>query len=189
MASLGGLIGAGNAPTGSATVTITIASPAVVSWTAHGLLVGAPVTFTTTGALPTGLVASTTYYVSTVVAVDSFQVSATLGGSAVNTTGTQSGTHTGHSAGTDNLIYVWGLYHLVGTTVSVFVDVWDCGDFTVAADGSVALPVFGTTYNTVAGEIILATLIADDAATYGEQATPLTVHSAGTTYAITVPVV
>jgi hypothetical protein len=77
----------------SHTVTITIASPGVVSWTAHGLAAGTPITFSTTGALPTGLVAGTVYYVVTLDA-DSFKVSATAGGSAINTSGTQSGTHT-----------------------------------------------------------------------------------------------
>lgn len=80
----------------SATVTITIASPGVVSWTGHGLKVNDPVQFTTTGALPTGLSASTTYYVvSSGLGANSFSVSATPGGAAINTTGTQSGTHTG----------------------------------------------------------------------------------------------
>lgn len=80
------------------TVTMTIATPAVVSWSDHGLEAGDPVRFTTTGALPTGVTADTFYYViSAGLAEDSFQFSATPGGSAVNTTGTQSGVHTGSS--------------------------------------------------------------------------------------------
>lgn len=86
----------------NSTVTITIASPGVITWAEHGLAAGTPVQFTTTGALPTGLIAGTTYYViSTGLATDSFQVSATLGGSAVNTSGTQSGVHT--AVGSANL--------------------------------------------------------------------------------------
>lgn len=82
----------------TATVTITIASPGVVSWTAHGLGVGSAVTFTTTGALPTGLTAGTAYYVIAAgLTANAFQVSATPFGSAINTSGTQSGTHTGTS--------------------------------------------------------------------------------------------
>lgn len=77
----------------SSTVTITIASPGVVSWTAHGLLAGSQVRLTTTGALPTGLAANTTYYVIPVDA-NSFQLSATQSGTAINTSGSQSGTHT-----------------------------------------------------------------------------------------------
>jgi microcystin-dependent protein len=82
----------------SATVTITIASPAVITWTAHGLSLYDPVKFTTTGALPTGITASTTYYVSTVVDANNIQISATPGGSAINTSGSQSGVHTGINA-------------------------------------------------------------------------------------------
>jgi hypothetical protein len=77
------------------TCTITIASPGVITRVAHGLAVGDPVRFTTTGALPTGLTASTTYYViSAGLTADEFQVSATSGGAAVNTSGSQSGVHT-----------------------------------------------------------------------------------------------
>lgn len=75
------------------TVTITIASPAVVSYTAHGLAAGDAVVFATTSALPTGLTAGTTYYViSAGLTSNAFEVSATSGGSAVNTSGSQSGT-------------------------------------------------------------------------------------------------
>lgn len=77
----------------SFTATITIASPGVISATAHGLLQDDPVVFTTSGALPTGLTAGTTYYVLFIDA-NSFNVSTSLGGAAVNTSGTQSGTHT-----------------------------------------------------------------------------------------------
>jgi hypothetical protein len=79
----------------SSTVTITIAAPAVVTWTAHGLEAETPIQFTTTGSLPTGLSLLTDYYVlATGLATNSFQVSATLNGAAVNTSGTQSGVHT-----------------------------------------------------------------------------------------------
>lgn len=75
-----------------ATVTISTASPGVITWTAHGLLAGAPISFDTTGALPTGLLPNVVYYVRT-PSTDSFTVSATVSGAAVVTTGTQSGTH------------------------------------------------------------------------------------------------
>lgn len=81
----------------SATITVTIASPGVVTWTSHGLENGQPVAFTTTGALPTGITANTQYYVSG-KAVDTFKISATIGGAEINTSGTQSGTHTGKHA-------------------------------------------------------------------------------------------
>jgi hypothetical protein len=80
----------------STTVTITIASPAVISWTAHGAVPGQAVQFTTTGALPTGITASTTYYVlATGLTANSFQIAATPGGTAIVTSGSQSGVHTG----------------------------------------------------------------------------------------------
>ena len=77
------------------TFTVTIASPGVFTLTSHGLVAGDAVYFTTTGALPTGLTANTLYYViSTGLTTNAFEVSTTTGGSAVNTSGTQSGTHT-----------------------------------------------------------------------------------------------
>lgn len=80
------------------TCTITIASPAVVTVTAQTLPQnGAPIQLTTTGALPTGLTASTTYYVINASST-TFNLSATKGGSAINTSGSQSGTHTIKSA-------------------------------------------------------------------------------------------
>lgn len=77
------------------TVTVTIASPGVFTWVNHPLVVGDRVMVHTTGALPTGLTPDTVnYYVVSVPTADTFQVSATYGGAAINTTGTQSGVHT-----------------------------------------------------------------------------------------------
>lgn len=75
----------------SRTVTISIASPAVITLAAHGFKLGAAVQFSTTGALPTGLTAGTTYYIVNIT-TDTFQVATTSGGAAITTTGTQSGT-------------------------------------------------------------------------------------------------
>jgi len=74
--------------------TITIASPAVITTTLL-LAENSPVILTNTGypsALPTGLVVGTTYYVKNVSGT-SFNLSATPGGAAINTSGTQSGPH------------------------------------------------------------------------------------------------
>lgn len=76
------------------TVTISNATPAVVTWTTHGWLNGDPVMFSTTGALPTGLVANTLYYVRN-KAANTFNVSATPTGALVNTSSAGSGTHSG----------------------------------------------------------------------------------------------
>lgn len=72
--------------------TITIAAPGVVTLTDHGLGWKDQVVFSTTGALPTGLSADTYYYVIP-IDLDTFSVSATSTGSAITTTGTQSGVH------------------------------------------------------------------------------------------------
>jgi microcystin-dependent protein len=80
----------------SATATVTIATPGVVSWTAHGLKAGDPFLMRTSGALPTGITANTVYYVleGTSYTANAFRFSATPGGAAVNTSGSQSGVHT-----------------------------------------------------------------------------------------------
>lgn len=80
----------------TATVTITNASPAVITWTAHKLSPNDRVVFTTTGALPTGLTAATPYYViQDGLTDDTFRVSASRGGTVINTSSAGSGTHTG----------------------------------------------------------------------------------------------
>ncbi|MGH6936875.1 MAG: phage tail protein [Methylocella sp.] len=77
----------------SSPVTISIASPAAVTWTANGLQNGQAIIFSTTGTLPAGLTAGTVYYVVS-AAVDTFMVAATPGGAAINTSGSQSGEQT-----------------------------------------------------------------------------------------------
>lgn len=80
------------------TVTITIASPGVVTLATHGWSAGQAIQFSTTGALPTGITAGTTYYVSaTGLAAGTFQFSATKGGASVNTSGSQSGVHSAYA--------------------------------------------------------------------------------------------
>lgn len=73
--------------------TMTIASPCVVTVTGHGLSAGHLVSFGTDGALPTGVTADTLYYVFSTPSTDTFQISSD-GVSAINTSGTQSGSHT-----------------------------------------------------------------------------------------------
>ena len=81
-------------------VTMTIAAPCVVTWTAHGLYDGATVRFTTTGAVPTGLAVNTDYF-ATKVDANTFKLSTTLAnqvaGTFITTSGSQSGVHTGQN--------------------------------------------------------------------------------------------
>jgi hypothetical protein len=86
---------------GFAAVTVTIASPGVVTWIGHGFAADQKVRIKTSGALPTGLTANTTYYVRNPTA-DTFELSATAGGASINTSGTQSGTHTAYADPTNS---------------------------------------------------------------------------------------
>lgn len=71
-------------------VTVTSASPGVVTWTGHPLVNGDVVVFSASGSVPTGLTAGTLYYVVS-ASTNTFQVSATKGGTAINTSSTGSG--------------------------------------------------------------------------------------------------
>lgn len=73
------------------TATITIASPAVITSTIL-YTEGAAISFSTTGALPTGITAGTTYYVYNVDGLTFNLLDAN--GNIVNTSGAQSGIHT-----------------------------------------------------------------------------------------------
>lgn len=89
--------------TASGTVTITNASPAVITWTTHGLFEGAPVKFSTTGALPTGITAGTTYYVlSTGLTANTFRISTSYEGAAINTSSDGSGVQSCETGRTKN---------------------------------------------------------------------------------------
>lgn len=104
----------------SATFTVTVASPAVFTSTAHVLVAGDRIRLTTTGALPTGLATNTDYYViATGLTANEFQVSTTRGGAAVNTSGSQSGTHTWQvlNSGVGDGSTTFNLPNLKGKTV------------------------------------------------------------------------
>jgi len=80
----------------SQTCTISVASPAVITYPNTGRNRpenGCPVRLTTTGALPTGLSTGVTYYVVNSTGSTS-NLSLTPGGSPIVTTGAGSGTHT-----------------------------------------------------------------------------------------------
>jgi hypothetical protein len=80
--------------------TISIANPAVITSNGHKLNAGTPVTFSTTGALPTGITAGTTYYVQNpltntfnINTIQANSLNPTLSTGRVVTSGTQSGSH------------------------------------------------------------------------------------------------
>ncbi len=122
-----------------ATVTVTSATPAVVTWTASNFAAGYPVAFTTTGTLPVGITAGQTYYViATGLTANSFQFSATPGGTAINTTSTGTGTLTGNAGwmgtinfynntvvgGSPGIMYIFpgsGPYMTVNTKNNIFL--------------------------------------------------------------------
>jgi len=79
----------------SSTVTITNASPAVVTWTNHNLTVGQTVYFSSTGTLPSPLVPGTDYFIiAGGLTTNAFEISLTSGGAAITTTTVGSGTFT-----------------------------------------------------------------------------------------------
>ena len=87
----------------TATVTTAVASPGVVGWTAHNLACLAPVYFSNSGGgLPTGLTAFAPVYVTcgASLTANTFEVSTTmanaLAGTAINFTGSSTGTQSGH---------------------------------------------------------------------------------------------
>jgi hypothetical protein len=81
---------------GSGTFTMYPVSTSLTR-TAHGLLVGDAIRFTTTGTLPASLALATTYYVVKVVDANTLQISATAGGTPIVFTLAGSGTHTAAS--------------------------------------------------------------------------------------------
>jgi hypothetical protein len=79
------------------TATTPVASPGVVNASGHGFSAGDSVSFTTGGTLPTGITAGTPYYVIAAgLSTNEFRIAATVGGSAINFTGTAAGTHNVH---------------------------------------------------------------------------------------------
>ncbi|MER8861879.1 hypothetical protein NKI09_30205, partial [Mesorhizobium sp. M0757] len=141
--------------TSNPTLTVTIASPGVVTETAHGRSTGDAIQLATTGALPTGLVAATTYFLN-VIDANTYNLRLTPEGANINTSGTQSGTHsivqfgthylsetgtlpTGITAGQDYFVIATGL------TANAF-------QFSATSGGS-AINTTGST----AGTIVLKT--------------------------------
>ena len=110
-----------NVNTLGGTVTFTIATPCVATFSVL-LAEGTAVQFSTTGALPTGLSTATTYYLRNVDGATA-NLSATPTGAIINTSGTQSGTH----------------------SVSLLVDVPTKQNYILVSDTSRFVLLFGTT--------------------------------------------
>lgn len=88
------------------TCTFSIASPGVVTLTAHGLWDNEEVCFTTTGSLPTGITANTGYYYVHKIDADTFHLRPSRGSTSyINTSGSDSGTHTCLRAGAHVIRY------------------------------------------------------------------------------------
>lgn len=79
----------------------------------------------------------------------------------------------GAVAGVDKTLQIWGLSHLVGKTVSAFVDGDDTGDFTVAADGSITISIASIDHDVTAASLIASS------ADWGESTTPCLVANGG----------
>jgi microcystin-dependent protein len=129
-------------PTGlfaSQTFTVTIASPCVVTKTAHGFINGERLRLSTTGALPTGLNTTTDYFVFYIDANTFGLCSDEMLVTRINTSGTQSGTHS----------YIRSLYGLGdGSTTFNLPD--DRGVFVRGVDSSKGYDTnraFGTAQN------------------------------------------
>jgi hypothetical protein len=139
----------------SPTVTISIATPAVVTLATHGLHTGAPVVFSTTGALPTGITAGTTYFaVATPGTTGTFNIATTLAnalaGTLVNTSGSQSGTHRVTIPTIDDLPTVgsqettlYGGFAAIPVTITTAYNVL-VTDFIITATNTAGVPTFPT---------------------------------------------
>lgn len=143
------------APTYStASVSVSVGSPGVVSDAGHTFAVNTPVVFTS-GTLPTGLTVGTVYFVRNPVAGVSYELSATSGGASINTTGSPSvGAVIGRAFGTtgSNFIHKTGnLPALTGTLIAT-----DSEDYAMpghTANAGFACAFFTTSTNLYLGRL------------------------------------
>lgn len=103
----------------TSSVSVSVASPGVVTDIGHTYAVNTPVVFTA-GTLPTGLTVGTVYFVRNPIAAVSYELSATSGGASINTTGSPSvGAVIGRAFGTSSSNFLWKTGNLpaVATTL------------------------------------------------------------------------
>jgi len=105
----------------TSSVSVSVASPGVVTHAAHTFVANDPVVFTA-GTLPTGLTVGTVYFVRNPIIGVSYELSATSGGASINTTGSpSSGAVIGRAFGTtssDFLYKTGNLPALAGTMLT-----------------------------------------------------------------------
>jgi hypothetical protein len=151
----------------SSTVTITIASPGVVTWTAHGFRNGSTIVLTTTGALPTGFTAGTTYFIVN-AAANTFQLSATFGGAAINTSGTQSGTHTATNTSVFRIpsgvsrVRLWGHTRVQNSTAADFIITSVKKNGSIVFDGTGRSGATGTSPDATVSTAVIDVVAGDD---------------------------
>ncbi|MFI4939819.1 MAG: hypothetical protein ACHP7O_05700 [Burkholderiales bacterium] len=135
----------------SAAVTVTSATPGVVSWTAHGMANGQPVALSSTLTMPTGLTSGFTYYV-VAASVNTFELAATLGGAALATTSAGTGTITCIAAGGN--IYAGNTItgKSSGATATVAASLLRTGSWTTSPVGNLVVASTTGTFN--ASEIL-----------------------------------
>lgn len=153
----------------TATVTITIASPAVITWTANGLSNGDPVYFTTTGTLPTGITANTVYYV-VAAATNTFEIATSVGGTPINTSGSQSGVQSAFAPGIVPSVFdsiflltpvaigglvLEGAYQIASVVSNDSYTITAASAATATVNNGGAVPVFGTTSGTPNVNVLL----------------------------------
>ena len=135
----------------TATVTISLASPGVVTWTTHGFTTACPVVFTTTGSLPAAIVSGTVYYVIPSGAnftTNTFSVATTLAnalaGTGINTATASTPTTTGTAGAAEATTVAMGM-----TGLALTAGDWDCvGQLVRGLTGSTSVTLLKTSINT-----------------------------------------
>lgn len=144
----------------TSTVTITNASPGVVTWNSHGLLANTPVFFKTTGSLPAGLTAAvpsvgtpvsansfvrnpTLYYVvGSSITTNTFTVATSIAnakaGTAVNTSSAGSGTQS-------------CVANALAPTGCIGETIWSALDIPTAVANTTSVPVIWNTLSLTPG--------------------------------------
>jgi trimeric autotransporter adhesin len=124
----------GTAAAAATTVTITNATPAVITWTSHTFTTSSglanytcPINFTTSGSLPTGLTVGTNYFIAgSTVSGDNFSVSDTAAHAlaGTNLVATSSGGSGTQSAYIGNLATTNNVFN--GAAMQLVAGDWDC---------------------------------------------------------------